>query len=428
MAAKFIQRVLCIILPLAVILSGCVTLEVGLEPVPPGTKTPDITEIPTPFINQALVPNYQEGVEVIGWSGRVYSLPVGEKFDDLLNLEPQGAGIVGITGIDPETEDQIIDLRDTGKLANFWGTLTCGVVDFNNCQLIVKRVRPEGPGPFFELERIEGWYGSLIGKTAGTEVDNAFVLAGDFPIQFGVGSSVTLINEAMASLENTNTGVRIWGQVICGVPDAGNCHIYVTDLSIVSDSNPTRPTEMPSVMRSEIKPDSTWLTYSQAAIGLEFQYPPDARVITLPAEYLPPMKLPQNESDEEIIDLINQRYLNTLCIQIEYRYGFIYISPPANRGDKYVMCTAKDFPQGEVINKTESTLTNNTYQIFNGFEIAGDGFNLDKHNETFAATLGNGYTIQYGSVINPDASYASYLLSTKQTLLAILASIKFIGP
>lgn len=410
------------------ILSGCVSMEVGLEPVSPGAPTLNVSQTPTIFINQALVPNYQEGVEVIGWSGRVYSLPVGDEFDDLLNLEPQGTGIIGVTGIDPETENQIIGIRDSGKLANFWGTLTCGVVDFNNCQLIVKRVRPEGPGPFFELERIEGWYGSLIGKIVGTEVDDAFVLAGDFPIQYGVGSSVTLINEAMASLENTNTGIRIWGQVICGVPDAGNCHIYVTDLNIVSDSNPTRPTEIPSVLRSEIKPDSTWLTYSQAVIGLEFQYPPEARVITLPAAYLPPMKLPQNESDEEIIDLINQRYLNTLCIRIEYRFGFIYLSPPVNRGDKYIMCTAKGFPPGEIINKTESTLTDNAYQIFNGFEIAGDGFSLDKHNETFAATLGNGFTIQYGSVVNPDITYASYLLSTKQTLLAILASIRFNNP
>ncbi len=403
-------------------------MEIGLEPLPPGIPTAAIFNTPTIFINPALVPNYQEGVEVIGWSGRVYSLPVGDEYDDLLNLEPQGAGIIGITGIDPETESQIIDLRDSGKLANFWGTLTCGVNDFNSCQLIVKRVRPEGPGPFFELERIEGWYGSLIRKNAGTEADDAFVLAGDFPIQYGVGSSVPLINEAMASLVNTNTGVQIWGQVICGVPDAGNCHIYVTDLSIVSDTNPTRPTEIPSVLRSEIKPDSTWLTFSQAAIGIEFQYPPEARVITLPAEYLPPAKLPQNESDEEIIDLINQRYQNTLCIRIEYRFGFIYISPPANRGDKYVQCTAKGFPPGEIINKTESTMTDNAYQLFNGFEIAGQGINLDKHNETFAATLGNGYTIQYGSVVNPDTTYASYLLSTKQTLLAILASIRFNNP
>jgi len=418
---------LIVVIPLIVLLSGCVTLKVGLEPLPPQTPTVNPSQTPTRSI-QSLGPDYTSGVVVTGWLGEVYSLATGNKYEDVLNLEPQGAGIIGIAGAGPDADRQITLLRDSGMQANFWGVLTCGVDDFNGCQLLVERVRREGPGPFFELDRVEGWYGTLIGEVPGTEFDNAFILAGDFPIQFGLGSSISLIEEAIKNLENTNMGVRIWGQVICGVPDAGNCHIYVTDLNIVSNDNPIYPTETPSVLRSSIVPDSTWLTYKQEILGLKFKYPSDASVTNWGATYLPPKKMPQSASDEEILDLINRRFGNTLCIEIEYRFGFIYISPPPNRGEKYVQCSRQSLLSGEIINKTESTIVGDSYQIFNGVEFTGDGFTLDRHNETFAALLENGCTIQYGSSSDPDATFASYLLSTKQTLLAILASMLFTTP
>lgn len=424
---RIILRRLISVLPIVILLSGCITLEIGLEPLPPQPTIIYPTQTVTRSI-QSLGPDYKSGIEVIGWLGRVYSLAEDSEEKDVLNLEPQGAGIIGIKGFDSDTNLQINALRNTGKLANFWGFLTCSVDDSGGCNLLVNRVRPEGPGPFFELDRVEGWYGTLTGKEPGTEIDNAFVLAGDFPIHYGIGSNISLIEEAIKSLENTNTGVRIWGQVICGVPDSGNCHIYVTDLNIISNDNPARPTETPSLLRTNIEPDSTWLTFKKAAIGLEFEYPPETRVTSWEAAYLPPMKLPQNENEEEILDLINRRFGNALCVQIEYRYGFIYISPPANRGDKYVVCTRQGFTPGEIFNKTESIMIGGSYHIFNGLEIAGNGFNLDSHNETFAAVLDNGFTIQYGTTPDPNASFASYLLSTKQTLLAILASIKFITP
>ncbi len=258
---------------LMAILSGCVTLKVGLEPLPPQTPAVDLAQTPTSAM-QFLGPDYQTGFAVTGWLGEIYSLGTGNEFEDILNLEPKGTGIIGITGGGPDADRQIELLRDTGKQANFWGVLTCEVDDFNSCQLLVERVRPEGPGPFFEMDRVDGWYGTLIGEVPGTEFDNAFVLAGDFPIQYGLGSSLPFVEEAIKSLENTNTGVRIWGQIICGVPDAGNCHIYVTDLNIVSNDNPTRPTETPYILRSNIKPDSTWLTFKHRHPWPGVQIPP----------------------------------------------------------------------------------------------------------------------------------------------------------
>jgi hypothetical protein len=421
------KQLLFVVIIVMVLSGGCVTIKVGLEPLPPETPKVFPTQSPTQPA-QNLGPDYNSGVAVTGWLGEVYSLATGNIYEDVLNLEPQGTGIIGIAGAGADIDRQIKSLRDTGKQANFWGILTCGVDDFNGCQLVIERLRREGPGPFFEMDRVEGWYGTLIGSIPGTEYDNAFILAGDFPIQYGVGSSISLIEEAIKSLENTNTGVRIWGQVICGVPDAGNCHIYITDLNIISNKNPTHPTETPSIIRSNVVPDRSWVTYKKEALGLEFKYPPDAKVTNWEANYLPPMKIPQSASDEEILDLINRRFGNTLCVEIAYRTGFIFISPPPNRGDKYVQCSRRGMSLGDIVNKSESTMVGSSYQIFKGIEFVGDGFTLDQHNETFSALLDNGYTIQYGAVPILNISFASYLLTTKQTLLAILASMVFNTP
>jgi hypothetical protein len=51
------------------------------------------------------------GQPVVGWLGRVVSLPAGGQFDDYLALEPEGAGEIGLTGADNTVEAQIQVLR-----------------------------------------------------------------------------------------------------------------------------------------------------------------------------------------------------------------------------------------------------------------------------------------------------------------------------
>lgn len=186
------------------------------------------------------------GQAVVGWGGWVISLPDDAQFDDYLDLSPEGAGEVGLAGIDEAVEAQIVDLRDSGQYAHFWGTLNCGVPDYTGCQLIVIRLRPDGPGPFFAPDLVEGWEGMLYGNAPGSQVDDYFVVAGDFPMHYGIASALSINNERelepmLESLRDTGTSFRVWGEVTCGIPDANGCQILVTRIEINGETYSLTP-------------------------------------------------------------------------------------------------------------------------------------------------------------------------------------------
>jgi putative hemolysin len=177
-------------------------------------------------------------IAVVGWYGYVASLPAGSKYDDYLSLEPEGAGELGITGADEEIEAQIVALRDKeepGKYAHFWGTLACGVPDYNGCQVVVTKLRIDGPGEFFSPDPVEGWDGVIVGNPPMSEYDDHFVLSGDFFVIYGIDSSDPDIATQLDDLRDTMTPVRVWGEVTCGVPDTNGCHIDVTRLKVTGE-------------------------------------------------------------------------------------------------------------------------------------------------------------------------------------------------
>ena len=179
------------------------------------------------------------GQPVVCWYGGVVGLPEGAQFDDYLALEPEGAGEIGVEGADAETEAEISALRDKEEPRNYahlWGTLTCDTLDYGGCQLLVTRLRPEGPeGPFLEPEPwpVEGWEGTLVGNPAGSQFDDYFVLAGDFPVGFGIDTPDPGIAEQLQSLRDTQTTIRVWGEVTCPAIDSFGTHIVVTRIEVV---------------------------------------------------------------------------------------------------------------------------------------------------------------------------------------------------
>ena len=107
-------------------------------------------------------------------------------FDDYLELLPAGAGEVGITGATPEIEEQIVALRDQespNQYAHFWGLLSCGVSDYAGCQLLVTRLRPDGPGALFDPDPVDGWTGTVVKRPEMAQIDDAFVLSGPYPVE-----------------------------------------------------------------------------------------------------------------------------------------------------------------------------------------------------------------------------------------------------
>lgn len=184
------------------------------------------------------------GQPVVGWYGQVVSLPEGAQFDDYLSLEPEGTGDFGLTSPDATVEGEIESLRDSGTYAHFWGTLVRDVPDYNGDQLVVTRLRPDRPGPFFEPDPVEAWEGNILSTSEGAQYDDYFVLAGDFPVRYGIDSSDPALTAQLESLRDTETAVSVWGRLTCGVMDVNGSQMSVIAIAALGEPPAPAPTSV----------------------------------------------------------------------------------------------------------------------------------------------------------------------------------------
>jgi hypothetical protein len=190
------------------------------------------------------------GQPVVGWLGHVVSTPDGAQYDDYLVLQPEGVSEIGVEGIDEAIEAEIVALRDKeepGKYAHFWGTLVCDVPDYGGCQLLVTRLRYGQT--FTDPELIEAWEGVIISNPPGAQFDDYFLLAGDFPVGYGIDSLDPTVAAQLEGLRDTGITARVWGQLRTGVPDAYGSQIEVTRVEGVGD--PLAPTPTPQGSATE---------------------------------------------------------------------------------------------------------------------------------------------------------------------------------
>jgi hypothetical protein len=195
------------------------------------------------------------GQPVVGWLGHVASLPAKAQFDDYVILQPEGAGEIGLAGANEQVEAEIVALRgkeEPGKYAHFWGTLACDVPDYGGCQLIVTRLR-YGP-TLAKPEPVEGWEGTLVSNPSGAQFDDYFILAGDFPVGYGIASLDPAIQSDLENLCDTGIPFRVWGQIRCGTIDAFGSQIEVERIEI--QEIPLAPSPEPE--ESEGEPVEGW--------------------------------------------------------------------------------------------------------------------------------------------------------------------------
>jgi hypothetical protein len=196
------------------------------------SATLEVTELPAP---PARTP-------VVAWYGYVTSTPEGAQFDDTLVLVSEGAEReIGIEGAGEAVEAEIVALRDKGepgKYAHFWGTLRCDVLDYGGCQLLVSRLRVDGPGPFSDPDPVEGWEGTVVSGPVGPRSggdDYLVVLVDGFPVEYGIDSRDAKIAAQIEGLRDTGAVVRVWGQVSAGVIDWNGTQILLDRLEIAEE-------------------------------------------------------------------------------------------------------------------------------------------------------------------------------------------------
>jgi len=68
----------------------------------------------------------------------------GAQYDDYFERQDLGQIIYfGIDSMDPAVQEQIMALRDSGKIAHLYGTLLSNVPDYNGSQIQVDRIEVE---------------------------------------------------------------------------------------------------------------------------------------------------------------------------------------------------------------------------------------------------------------------------------------------
>ncbi len=173
-----------------------------------------------------------------------------------------------VIGVDETVEAEIEALLDTGVYAHYWGTLNCDAPGWGKCQLIVTRIRPEGPeGPFFDPEPVEGWTGSMFGTPDGAQFDDYFVQSGDVPMRYGIGSTDAAVAAQLESLRDEAAIVRVWGQVMCPAIDFQGSSIQVERVEVIMEETSTQAGY------------EGWLPYLNEEFGYALLYPGECTVM-----------------------------------------------------------------------------------------------------------------------------------------------------
>lgn len=365
-------------------------------------------------------PTEMAGQSVAGWLGYVVSLPHGSQYDDFLILSPAGTGEFGLTGATPEVEAQIIALRDKeepGKYAHFWGTLYCDVPDYNGCQLRVERIRVGAMAT--DPEPVDGWQGTIRGATFNSGKSKVFELAGKFPMQFSIDSLDESLHTQLEELRDTGALVKVWGELLTGIPDVNGSRIHVARLQVLQPGQQAQPTQSETIDVTE-----GWQVFINERYDYEFRYPEQAVISLTGPQSFSSGDVPESMTPEQYMDQLMKTYTDKLCVMVEVPLGYITISAPPNYGFKYTICGRSGTGAGEMINKIESIEINGQTYPAQGFELLGGGETLDLHNETFSVELPDGTVIQYGARPYASATYEDYQMKTKNVLKQILASYK----
>jgi hypothetical protein len=229
-------------------ITACGTIQVAVDQ----TATPampvlevTVTQSAAPISAETATPPESGGhgmpQEVVAWYGQIHSVSGADPHYDYLKLwhlsiwHKYGRA-VGIVGASPAIDAEIDRVRDRDTRITVWGTMACGVGDYGACQLRVTRFSANDGGPTFEPERIEGWGGTigwLPGPPGSQQGIHLFVLSGEFPVLYGIASADPSIQEQLRDLQDTETVVRIWGELRSRVQPVTGTLIDIDRLEIL---------------------------------------------------------------------------------------------------------------------------------------------------------------------------------------------------
>jgi hypothetical protein len=265
-------------------------------------------------------------------------------------------------------------------------------------------------------EPVEGWEGTIVElfyeEPGAPQPDDAFILAGDYPMQYGISSIIAdtgfpIYKQALQDLRDTDQVIKISGQLICGVPVLNGCHIQIDYLEVDG---------------MEVDPYAGWSTYVNEFYGYQIRYPSESTITEHGPDGFPGDELPEGMTTEEYMEQLTEKYSDQLCVGIQYSYGYIYILAPIDSEFRYAICGRTGVGAGELIDKSEELFVAGEMVTAEGFEFIGSSEMLSEHNETLVLTLADGTRIEYGARPAENASFEDYLFEAKLVVHKILST------
>jgi len=407
-------------------LHEAIDYEAEAEPLDSTPAEPSVEPTAEPPVEAAADDSTE--IAVTAWLGHIASLPDGSQYDDFVLLSPEGTGEFGLKGATPEVEAEIRDLRDADgprEFVHLWGTLSCGVADYNDCQLVVDKAQY---GANFSEEEISGWEGTIKSSTFNSATSYVFELQNPFPMWFSIyASQDETLKAEIERLRDTGAVVRVSGKLMVGIPDVNGTRIEISSLKVLEAGSAVQ-----LELDDSIDPTADWPVFVNDRYGYQIRYPKDATINLFGPMRFPTEDLPAGMDTDQYMDELTKTYTDRLCVEIKYGLGVIYISAPPNQEKAYTPCGPTGLGSGEVINKTEYVYVGEALYQVNIMEHllelsdgAGGvlrGETLDFHSELAFTRLDDHTRIFFGSVPNHEANYQDYLMKTREVLLQVLTT------
>ncbi len=167
-----------------------------------------------------------------------------------------------------------------------------------------------------------------------------------------------------------------------------------------------------------------WKPYRNNVFGYRLTLPPQAETTGFAVEIVPGDEVPEDRSADQYYTSLRKKYGKKLCVLIELGSGYIAISGPPNRGEKYTVCGRPDAEVLPLASLVEFVQVGDAVYQARGFIPDAENMSLTTQAEVFWIEFEDDTVIEFGTREGATAAYEAYLQNVKPTLLRILTTYK----
>ncbi len=211
-------------------------------------------------------------------------------------------------------------------------------------------------------------------------------------------------------------------------------------LGVATPTAPPPPTTLPSqppppaatetlVPAGAPTANPGWLTYTNAFLGYQFDYPPDAVITAEGVTGYPTEELPAGMTPDQFFAQLEATYPDQLCVDVQLPIGFLTIGAPQERGGKYsTPCGVSGIGAYTIVNKTETvTIAGQAYSA-GGMEIYDPQQNNVFKAEIYYLKLGDDTRFNYGGDWLQSGRTHDDYLPYRDILLRMIGSFRPLAP